>query len=499
MALIATVTFKDNNFQTDTFTYSDTASFATPIVGTGDAVSVSNILIAGLGATNYTLSGVVTANTTANITPAPLAVTVTGTESSGPPTFSVTALTQDSYFGLVNSEQASDVVNGTPSCIVVVPAMNGTAGKYPISCTGLSASNYNICYDYSTILPALVAATPAPLIVNVTGSVTAGTFNLTSYTFSGFIGTDTSSIVTGTLSCTTLTVDSSGGNPISCTGLSATGGYGYTVSYSYSYGGTAASATPLTVAVNGTVESVPSPSFTINSLTYSGFTNGDTISAVIGALSCTLNPTQVSGKYPISCVGLSASNYNIGYDFTNSPGTVAATPAPLTVNVTGSTGPTFALGSVTYSGFLGTDTPLSVFSGQTLKCQASATADAAGNYPISCSGLSATAKYNITYSYDYSHQLTTGDDHAPLTISVAGTVPTGGGGSPPLTITLVTYSGFINGDTVSAVTGALTCTTATGPNALTPYKIVSCSGLTAPGYYGAINYLFGKVTVVPAS
>jgi hypothetical protein len=275
-----------------------------------------------------------------------------------------------------------------------------------------------------------------------------------------------------------------------------TGGYGYNISYSYSYGGAATPPTPLMVAVNGTVGS--GPSFTINSLTYSGFKNGDTISNVTGALSCTLG-AEAAMSYPISCVGLSASNYNVSYDFTNSPGAVAATPAPLTVNVTGSAGPTFALGSVTYSGFLGTDTPLSVFSGQTPKCQASATADAAGNYPISCSGLSATAKYNITYSYDYSHQLTTGDGHAPLTISVAGTVPTGGGGSPPLTITLVTYSGFINGDTVSAVTGALTCTTATGPNALTPYKIVNCSGLTAPGYYGAINYLFGKVTVVPAS
>jgi hypothetical protein len=323
--------------------------------------------------------------------------------------------------------------------------------------------------------------------VNVIGTVQPGatpTFALTSYSYSGFVGTDTSSMVVGTLSCTPLAQDNSGFTPISCTGLSAAN---YIISYSYG----ASSATPptlLTVAVNGTVGSGATPAFMVNSLTYSGFINSDTISAVAGTLSCSLGPAQMSVN-PISCLGLSASNYNIRYDFTSSPGTVAATPSPLTVNVTGNVSggeaPTFTPGPSTYSGFVGTDSP-SVVSG-TLNCQPSAIQDAAGNYPISCSGLTA-ANYIITYSYSYVPNLIAGQ--VPLAVAVSGTVPSGASMTAPLTVTSVTYSGFVNNDTISAVSGTLSCTvdTTANPNTL------SCTGLSAPVEY-TISYWLGTVTV----
>jgi hypothetical protein len=251
---------------------------------------------------------------------------------------------------------------------------------------------------------------------------------------------------------------------------------------------------PLTAFVHGTVQSGDTTTFMITSVAYSTFAGSDTAAtAVTGTLSCSLGaPTGMPATYPISCLGLSASNYNISYDYSNSPGTVAAIPAPLMVNVNGTTKvvsetPIFTLTSFTYSGFVNGDSP-SVVTG-TLSCTAEGTADSSGNYPISCSGLSST-NYTITYSYSPGPGPISSSP-APLTVNVNGTQPVGG--TPTYT---VTYSGFLNGDTVSTVTGTLSCTTtATSTSSAGGYPISSCMGLSAPGTY-TISYWLGTVNVM---
>ncbi len=423
------------------------------------------------------------------VNPAPLTATVSGNESSAPPTFTVSVI---SYSAFAGTDTASSAVNGTLTCDVVVPAAGGTPGSNPITCTGLSAANYDITYDYSGLAP-IVAATPATLTVNVSGTVVTGapnTFTVASYTLSGLLTPDTSSVVTGMLTCTVLALDASNNYPISCTGLSTTGASNsYNIVYSYSYGASSATPpTPLTVAVNGSLNSSgPTPTFTINSLTYSGFVNTDTLSVVSGTLSCTVGPPpSVTSNYPIKCLGLTASNYDVSYDYTSSPQTAAATPAPLIVNVTG-TNPTT---TYSLSGLVNGNVP-TVVTG-TISCTKSTTADTSGNYPISCSGLSAT-NYSITYSYSPGLGPKSVAS-APLSLAVSGTVPSSGA-LPTLTITSVTYTGFINGDTLSAITGTLSCTLAPRPSTASPYKISSCTGLMAPGYYN-FYYLTGTITAV---
>jgi hypothetical protein len=247
---------------------------------------------------------------------------------------------------------------------------------------------------------------------------------------------------------------------------------------------------PLTATVQESADMPP-----VFTASYVGFVNQETASVVSGTLSCAVSGTQDnSNNYPISCTGLSALNYNISYDYSDSSlsGIDAAIPAPLVVNVVGTTQlvsstPTFTLTSVTYSGFVNGDA-ISVVNG-TLSCAAQATADSSGNYPISCSGLS-SANYTITYSYSPAPgpiSVAT----APLTVAVTGTQPVGG--TPTYT---VTYSGFLNGDTISVVTGTLSCNTdATTGSTAGSYAITSCTGLSAPGAYNVVYWL-GSVNVM---
>ena len=88
-------------------------------------------------------------------------------------------------------------------------------------------------------------------------------------------------------------------------------------------------------------------------------------------------------------------------------------------------------------------------------------------------------------------------DPAPLTARVAGS-QTYGGSSPAFTVT--GYSGLVNGDAPSVVTGTLTgCTTSVGPGAgVGSYSgtISGCSGLSSPNY--TLSYADAGLTVTPA-
>ena len=87
-------------------------------------------------------------------------------------------------------------------------------------------------------------------------------------------------------------------------------------------------------------------------------------------------------------------------------------------------------------------------------------------------------------------------DPAPLTADVVGSQTYGG--SPVFAVT--GYSGLVNGDTPSVVTGTLTgCTTTAGPGAgvgVHAGTISGCAGLSSPNY--TISYADAGLTVAPA-
>ena len=97
------------------------------------------------------------------------------------------------------------------------------------------------------------------------------------------------------------------------------------------------------------------PPFTAS---YSGFLNGDTPSTLAGALSFSTlaNAASSTGSYGVTPSGLSSNNYAISF----ASGTLAVTPAPLTVTandaskVYGASNPPF---TASYSGFVNGDTP----------------------------------------------------------------------------------------------------------------------------------------------
>ena len=165
-------------------------------------------------------------------------------------------------------------------------------------------------------------------------------------------------------------------------------------------------------------------------------------------------------------------------------------PVPLTIaaaNATQQYGqPTPPLNNASYGGFVNGDT-VSSLSGA-LACNTTATPSSpVGTYPITCSGLS-SASYTITYVPGL---LTV--TPAPLTIAANSTSRPYG--HPNLTFT-ASFNGFVNGDTVSGLSGSLGCaTTAVTTSAVGTYAI-TCSGLTSTDY--AINYASGLLTVTPA-
>lgn len=131
--------------------------------------------------------------------------------------------------------------------------------------------------------------------------------------YSGFVNGDTSSVLSGMLSCISGATPSSpvSGSPyaINCSGLSSPN---YTVVYvpgqltinPAQLTITANNASKLLNAVNPSLTSVPS-----------GFVNGENSSVFAANATCITTATTNSavGKYPITCAGASAANYTISY------------------------------------------------------------------------------------------------------------------------------------------------------------------------------------------
>lgn len=165
-------------------------------------------------------------------------------------------------------------------------------------------------------------------------------------------------------------------------------------------------------------------------------------------------------------------------------------PTPLTITANngtrlyGSPDPAF---SVSYAGFINGDGP-SVLSGALSCASNSNAASSVGAYTITCSGLTSNS-YSIVFVPGV---LTI--TPAPLTIAANNATRLYGANNPAF---IVSYTGFVSGDTPAALSGALSCSsTATPSSSVGPYAI-ACGGLTSSNY--AISFLPGTLSVTPAS
>ena len=220
---------------------------------------------------------------------------------------------------------------------------------------------------------------------------------------------------------------------------------------------------------------------------YSGFVNGDTAASLTPGPACSAGATSASpvGSYNSICSGASDPNYTISY--VNGMVSVAAVPLTVTASTgTMTYGGTPPIITASYSGLVNGDTAASLTPGPI--CSAGATsASPVGSYNSSCSGASDP---NYIMSYVNGTVLVTA---APLTVTASSGAMTYGGTVPTVT---PTYSGFVNGQNSSVVTGTSCSTTATSTGPVGPYP-TSCTGASAANY--TINYVNGTVTVSTAA
>jgi filamentous hemagglutinin family protein len=349
------------------------------------------------------------------------------------------------------------------------------------------------------------------------GYFSQGTYTVTPKAISSFSAVDkvydgtTAANVTGSgiVSGDAVTVNATGGF------ASANVGNGITVNvsgvslsgadagnYTFSGGGsisTTANITPATLTV-----AADNGSKTYDGLAYSGHTGMSVSGFVNGETSSLLTGTAVSGgssqgavnagSYAISLSGLSAgSNYTISYV----DGTLTVNPAVLTYTADaasrtyGASNPTLG-GTVT--GFVHGETLAGATTGTLAYTTTATTGSNVGSYAINGSGLSANhGNYVFTQASGNSTALTV--TPASLTATATsgsktydGLAYSGGQG--------VSFSGFVNGDTGSVVTGSASYGGSSqgavnaGSYAITP------SGLSAGNY--TISYVDGTLTVNPA-
>ncbi len=277
--------------------------------------------------------------------------------------------------------------------------------------------------------------------------------------------------------------------PLTPSSLSMASGSVGNYSISYTDGTLTIDKAPLTVAANSVGKTYDGQAYVGgNGVSYSGFANGEGVSALGGALSYGGGSQGAvdAGSYAIIPSGLTSNNYAITYG----SGTLTIGKAPLTVmaNGFGKTydGKAYGGGNgIGYNGFVNGE-GASVLGGTLSYGGNSQGAVDAGSYAITPGGLTSN-NYAITY---VSGALTIGK--APLTVAANGFGKTydgqayGGGNG-------VGYAGFVNGEGTSVLGGMLSYGGSSqgaidaGSYAITP------GGLTSNNY--AITYTSGALTI----
>ena len=384
--------------------------------------------------------------------------------------------------------QGSDTIADLSGTLVYGGSSQGAVnvGNYAIIPSGLSSSNYTITY-----VSGKLSVIPAPLGIAANSATRLyGDANPAfSATYTGFKNGETIAALTGTLAITAnANLTSNVGNyVITPIGLSSSN---YTITYVN--GKLGVTPAPLGIAANSSTRLYgdANPAF---SATYTGFKNGETIAALTGTLAITANANLTSnvGNYVITPSGLSSSNYTIAYV----NGNLGVTPAPLGI-AANSASKTYG----TTVSFTGTEfTSIGLKNGETIGSVSLTSAGAASTAGVSDNPYDITASAagggsfnagNYTISYVNG---SLGVIPAPLGIAANSATRLYGDANPAFS---VTYTGFQNGETTAALTGALTLATSANLTSNVGNYAITPIGLNSTNY--TISYVNGKLSVTPA-
>ena len=379
-------------------------------------------------------------------------------------------------------------------------------GDYTITAALVDPNSKKDNYTLTTTNGTLsVTAASLTATVNNQTRVYGGTNSPVTLSFSGFVNSDTTAIVTGIQTNTyytntianVMTIDTNtviGTYGINVTGLSAP-------NYSISYvdGTLTVTQALLTITADNAVRGYgqTNPVFT-GSIT--GFVNDETTNVIVGeyGLTTTAATNSVVGLYPILITTNTISALN--YAFVTNTGTLSVTGAVLTVTADnkskgyGASNPTL---TYTITGYVNPSDSAMV-TGQPAISTTATASSAVGTYTITVTnGTLSSPNYSFVYANG-----TLSVAAATLTATVNNQARVYGGTNPPVTLS---FSGFVNSDTTAIVTGIQTNTyyTNTIANVMTidtntvigTYGI-NVTGLSAPNY--SISYVDGTLTVTQA-
>ncbi len=385
-------------------------------------------------------------------------------------------------------------------------ASTATVGTYALSASnaqGSGLSNYTITYVNA---PTGLTVTPAALTIAANNQSkvygTTGNLGTTGFTETGLVTANGDAISGVTLAslgaASTATV---GTYSLSASNAQGSGLSNYTITYVNAPTGLTVTPAALTIAANdqskvyGTNGNLGTTGFTETGLVTA---NGDAISGVtlssLGAAS-----TATVGTYALSASnaqGSGLSNYTITY--VNAPTGLTVTPAALTIAANNQSKVYGTNGNLGTTGF--TETGLvtangDAISGVTLSSLGAASTATVGTYALSASNAqgSGLSNYTITYVNAPTGLTVT---PAALTIRAENQSMSYGGSLPTLT---VSYSGFVNGDSVASLEAAPTISLTTLPNANAGVyaNAITASGAVDPNY--KISYIAGALTINKAN
>ena len=459
------------------FVNSDTPSVVdTPPTATSTAVVSSSagttfpIVASGGVDNNYTFNFV---NGTLSITKANLTARTDDKSRSyglANPTFTI------SYSGFLNGDIASSI---SPPSASTTATTGSSVGSYLITLSGGTSTNYNFILQSGSL-----TISPSPLVARANDkSKTYGQINpILTISYAGFLNGDNATSVTEpSVSTTAVTASGVGSYPILLVGGSSSN-----YSIILQNGAMIVTKAILTVKADDKtrVYGQANPS---NSITYSGFVNGDNVSSITQPIITGPNATALSntGNYPIVLSGGSSTNYSFNYVL----GNLTITKALLTATADNKTqvyGQSTPALTISYSGFVnGESTPV-------ISVLPAANTIGNSTSPVGIYTINPVGGVATNYDFNY----TSGSlmiNKATLTATADNKDRMYGIANPSLTIS---YIGFVNGDNASAIISPVISTAAGLASNVGSYPISLTGGLSA-------NYAFvlqnGILTVSKAT
>ena len=444
------------------FLNSDTAAALTQPVTLATSALVTSpvgnypITLSGGASSNYSLtlkSGILA------ITKAPLTVTADNkTKVYGAALPFLTA----TYDGFVNGDGPS--VLSQPVILSTTALPTSPVGAYPITLVGGASANYTTVLSNGTL-----SVTKATLLVTAENKTKSYGAALPVFTasYSGFLNGDSVSKLTLPV---TFTTTATAASPVGTYPITPTGGASANYSLSLQEGALTVTKAVLQISAEPKtkVYGAALPSLTA---AYSGFVNGDNTSALTQPVTLATSALVTSpvGNYPITLSGGASSNYSL----TLKSGILAITKAPLTVTADNKTkvyGAALPFLTATYDGFVNGDGP-SVLSQPVILSTTALPTSPVGAYPITLVG-GASANYTTVLSNG-----TLSVTKATLLVTAENKTKSYGAALPVFT---ASYSGFLNGDSVSKLTLPVTfTTTATAASPVGTYPITPTGGASA--------------------